>query len=405
MAHLRDKHLHWSSSLLPLRLLNFFIYGTMVIFAAFFQLYLQDIGMDKLEIGTLMSIGPLISLVANPFWRYISDRRQNPRAVLLAMLIGLLVMGHLVFKVNTFHWLYLTMSLLFFFQSALLSQSNSLILGYTEGTKLKFGAFRLWGSLGWTFIALAAGPIIDAIGHYGISLLFSVTLMLAISFTLWLPSIRQTATTLSLKSADILRTFRQKYFIAFVLFGILVSIPNSINVIFMPLFITDLGGSRLQVGGAVFLSTAFEVLAFVLLNRYLKRKITYLMGCITIVSLLFALRWNLMSAATYPVQIMFIQLLHSVTFGGFFYVGTRLTTLLLPKPLRASGQAIYAFALSGLSGVIAGSLGGWIFQNFGAVLMYRMGVIMTLFGALGYAAMWYRIHQNGYTPGITRIEP
>lgn len=404
MARLRDNQRYSPSSWMPLRLLNFFVYGTMVIFAAFFQLYLQDIGMDKLEIGSLMAIGPLISLLAHPFWRYISDLRQNPRAALIAMMLGLLVMGHLVFKANTFHMLYLAMILLYFFQSPLLSQSNGLVLSYTEGNERRFGAFRLWGSLGWSLVALGAGPIIAAVGHNGISLLFSICLMLAIGSALLLPSIRQTSNTPWLKGVELARTLQYKYFVAFAVFGLLVAIPNAINVIFMPLFITDLGGSRLEVGGAVFLSTAFEILAFVVLDRYFKRKITFLLGCITAVSLLFALRWNLMSDATQPVQIMLIQLLHSITFGGFFYVGIKLITILLPRPLRSAGQAVYTFALSGLAALIAGFFGGWMYQNFGGGVMYRIGMALSFFGALGYAAMWYRIHKNGYSPIMGRNE-
>lgn len=404
MARLQDKRRHSSFSLLPLGLLNFFIYGTMVIFAAFFQLYLQDIGMDKLEIGSLMAIGPLISLLAHPFWRYLGDQRQNPRAILIAMMLGLLVMGHLMFKVNTFSMLYLTMILLYFFLSPLLAQSNTLILGYTAETENRFGSYRIWGSLGWTFIALAAGPIIDAIGHHGISLLFSVTLMLAIGATLLLPSIRQSSQTPWLKGWELRRALQNKYLLAFVVFSMLVAIPNAMNSMFMPLFMTDLGGSRLEVGGAVFLSTVFELLAFILLDRFLKRKMSYLLACITIVSLLFAVRWDLMSEATQPIQILLIQLLHSVTFGGFFYVGTKLITLLLPRPLRSAGQAVYTFAASGLAGVIAGFWGGWMFQNFGSVVMYRSGVALTLIGALGFAAIWYQVRHHGYSPKIGRDE-
>ncbi|RCX19168.1 PPP family 3-phenylpropionic acid transporter [Fontibacillus phaseoli] len=404
MARLRENTQFSSSSKLPLGLLNFFIYGTMVIFAAFFQLYLQDIGMDKMEIGSLMAIGPFISLLAHPFWRHLSDRGQNIRVVLLLMMTGLLVMGHLVFKANTYHMLYLSMVLLFFFQSPLLAQTNSLTLGYIGNNGRKFGTYRLWGSLGWTFIALTAGPIIDSVGQNGISLLFSITLMLATGSALLLPSINQSTNTPWISSTEIRHTLQNKYFLAFVIFGMLVSIPNSINGIFMPLFISDLGGSRFQVGGAVFLSTIFEVLAFVLLSRFLKRKMTYLMACLTFVSLLFALRWNLMAEATSPIQIILIQILHAVTFGGFFYVGTKLTALFLPRPLRSAGQAVYAFALSGMSGVIAGLLGGWIFQNFGPVIMYKMGVALALIGALGFGLMWRKIRKNGYSPVIPQKE-
>lgn len=254
--------------------------------------------------------------------------------------------------------------------------------------------------MGWTFVALTAGPIIDSVGQNGISLLFSITLMLAMGSALLLPPITLTTNTPWISSREIRRTLQNKHFLAFVLCGTLVAIPNAINGIFMPLFISDLGGSRFQVGGAVFLSTIFEVLAFVLLNRYLKRKITVLMGCLTLVSLLFALRWNLMAEATDPVQIILIQILHAVTFGGFFYVGTRLTALFLPRPLRSAGQAVYAFALSGVSGVISGFLGGWVFQNFGPVIMYKMGVALAIIGALGFGLLWQHIRKNGYSPSI-----
>ncbi len=75
-----------------LRWYTFFIYGTMVIFTSFFQLYLQDVGMSQSEIGALMAIGPFVSLFANPFWGYLGDRLQNIRLVLLTMMIGTLVL-------------------------------------------------------------------------------------------------------------------------------------------------------------------------------------------------------------------------------------------------------------------------------------------------------------------------
>lgn len=405
MERLRNNMKKSSSSLLPLGLLNFFIYGTMVIFTAYFQLYLQDIGLDKLEIGSLMAIGPFVSLLAHPFWRYWSDREGNLKNTLLFIMIGLLIMIQLVFKVNTYHMLYFSMILLYFFQSPLLSQTNSLILGYVDGTEKKFRKYRFWGSLGWSFVALAAGPIIDSVGHNGLSLLFSIMLLMAIGSTLVLPKVKHATITPWLKTADISRTLHNRYFISFIIFGLLVAIPNSINTTFMPLFISDLGGSRLQVGGAIFVSTLFEVGVFWLLKRYLKHKITYLMACITLVSLLFALRWYLMALATTPKEIILIQVLHAVTFGGFFYVGTQLTALFLPRPSRSSGQAVFAFALSGVAAILAGFLGGWIFQNLGAIIMYKTGSILTLCGAAGFGAMWYRIHKNGYSPGMIHKEP
>ncbi len=391
---------HRTSSLLTLGLLNFFIYGTTVIFAAFFQLYLQDIGMNKLEIGILLATGPLISLLAHPFWRLMSDRSHNIRLILLVMLIGLLAIGHLLFRVDTFQMLYLVIMLVFFFQSPLLAQSNTMTLGYTTDTKQRYETYRLWGSLGWATAALAAGIMIDATGKNGFSLLFSIMLVLAIGSALILPSSRFTADTPWIRGREFRQVLKNKYFVIFIILGFFIAIPNSINALFMPLFIRDLGGSRLSVGIAVFLSTLLEMVVFVLLDRYLKNRITYFVGSLTIVSILFALRWDLMADATHPIQIILIQLLHAITFGGFFYIGNRLIAVLLPRSLRTAGQAVYSFTLSGVTGIIAGLLGGFTFQDFGPVIMYQMGMLMTLFAAIGFGALWYHFHKNGY-PTIT----
>lgn len=376
----------------------------MVIFASFFQLYLQEAGMNKLEIGLLLSMGPIISLAANPFWKYCNDRQQNTKYVLLLMMSGLLLVGYLIFLVDTYRMLYWTMILFYFLQTPMLTQSNTLTLCYTESTGRRFESFRMWGSLGWALVAVIAGAVMDVSGALGMFLMFTLILILATISALLLKPLHRAPDTPWLNLWEFTRSLKNKYFVSFVILGMLVAVPSSMNAMFMPFFITDLGGSKLYVGLAVFVSTIFEAGIFILLRKYLKRKITYLMTCMFIVSLLLALRWMLMAEVTTSLQIVFIQVLHAVTFGGFFYVGTQLTTLFLPRPYRSSGQAVYTLVLGGISGMIAGVFGGWLYQFFGAVTMYKISLMMTLCGALGFAAMGYRLYRHGYTPVINHKE-
>ncbi|MEI0739241.1 hypothetical protein VQ056_25965 [Paenibacillus sp. JTLBN-2024] len=58
---------------------------------------------------------------------------------------------------------------------------------------------------------------------------------------------------------------------AFILLGIVVSVPNVMNNTFMSLYITELGGSKTMVGFAVFLSSFLEVAVLILFHRFLKR--------------------------------------------------------------------------------------------------------------------------------------
>ncbi|OAB43025.1 MFS transporter [Paenibacillus glacialis] len=384
------------SSLTSLKLFNFFIYGTMVIFTSFFQLYLQDVGMKKFEIGALMAMGPFVSLFANPFWRYCGDRLLNMKRIIIIMMSGALVLVQFVFQADTYASVYLAMILFFFFQTPIFSHSNSLILGYIEDTPYKFGSFRLWGSIGWGVTAIAVGQILDWTGISKVSSLFTAVLIIAIGAVLVLPPLKRSSESPTLYLRGFLNIMSNRYFLCFILMGLLVSIPNAMNNTFMSLYITELGGSKRIVGLAVFLSSFLEIAVFFLFDRYMKRKISWMLGCLSLVSLLFGLRWLLMAEATQPLQVAAIQVLHCITFGGFFYVGTQLTLLLLPRPYRATGQAVYTLSWSGLSGVIGAFVGGWMFQNFGAEAMYRTGMLFALIGAVGFGWMWYLILTHGY---------
>ncbi|WP_024632767.1 MULTISPECIES: MFS transporter [unclassified Paenibacillus] len=387
-------------SLVSLKLYNFFIYGAISIFAGFLQLYLQEIGMTKLEIGSLMAIGPFVSLFANPFWGFWSDKSRNIRIILMMMMGGTFVLAQTVFYAPTYAWIYTAMIFFYFFQSPLFAQTNSLILGYIDGTTQKFGTFRLWGSLGWALTAAAAGPLIDRLGAGSVSIVFAFMIVIAFIFALLLPRQPIASDTPVVSFRRFGRVMFNPYFMIFIGLGVLVSVPNAMNSTFMSLYIVEMGGDKQMVGWAIFSSSILEVGVFLLLDRFLKRKMSMLLASLIWISLLFAIRWQLMALANNPLEIVFIQLMHSITFGGYFYVGTQLTMLFIPRPYRSSGQAVYTMAWGGISGVIAGLFGGWLFQSFGAEVMYKIGVFFSLIGAVGFGIMWFWNRRNGYQPTV-----
>ena len=389
-----DKQLSFTS----LKWFNFFVYGTVVLFTSFFPLYLQVVGMNKLEIGSLMSVGALVSIIANPFWGIWSDRYQNIRRIVLVMLTGTLVLSQLVFQANTYEMIYVSILFFYFFQGPLFAQSNTMILSYIDGTSHRFGSFRLWGSLGWAFTAILAGPVIEWADVSVLSYLFAALLCAAMIALITLPKLDHSIGIAPLPFKGLRQVLYNPFFLCFIFFGILVSIPNTMNNTFVSLYITELGGSKTMIGLAVFLSSILEMAVLLLCDRILKRRISVLLGSLALVSALFFLRWWLMADATTPLQVAFIQVLHCITFGGFFYVGTQLTLLLVPKPYRSSGQALYTLTWSGISGILGGVLGGWMYQNLGAQAMYQSGSILALFGTLGFGFMWFFVSRGSYRP-------
>jgi len=375
-----------------LKLYNFFSYGTIALVFAFFPLYFAEQGLTMIEIGMILSAGPLVSLFANPFWGYVSDRSRNVRRSIAVLLVGNVLVVQFALQATSFAWIYAFMLLFFFFQSPMNSQGNSLILDAIEGTDRKFGSFRLWGSLGYSLVALAAGPIVATAGVERLWIVYTAMMLLAIALTFGLPQgSGGGSATASFSFAGYGRVFRNRTFSAFLLLGVLVAVPNFANTMFISLYVQELGGSEVAVGAASFLSAFFEIFVFLALDRFVRKEPRFIMTCLVGVCLLYVLRWTLMSLSTEPLHALLIQTLHSITFGAYYYLGTVFTAQTIPSEYRASGQAVFAITWGGVSGIAAGAAGGWIYESWGAETMYRSSAVVAVVGAIGFALLRARM--------------
>jgi len=378
---------------------NFFSYGAIAIYSTYFAIYLQSIGTSTLEIGALMAGGPIVSIIANPLWGYLSDRLGNIRRILIIMLTGNLLVMQLVFLANSYTLIYTFMIMFFFFQMPLFSQSNSLILNSIEGTSHKFGAFRLWGSLGWAVLAVGAGPVIGQIGIDKLWVVYDIMMLIAIGLTFTLP--RGASSSAGSGRVNYRTMFSNRTFLLFLIIGLVISIPNAMNSTFVGLYIAELGGNSRMIGWAAFFASIFEIPVFLLLDRYLKKDVRTMVLCLTVVSILYSIRWLLMSSVDTAMQIICIQTIHCLTFGAFYYIGTQLTAMIVPMEFRASGQAVYALTWGGLSGIAAGFIGGWMFDHSGPQSMYMLGGGMAAVGAISFALlyMYLRVSKVRITMG------
>ncbi|QTH42442.1 MFS transporter [Cohnella sp. LGH] len=379
-----------------LRVFNFVMYGALAVYGTFFSLYLKDIGISPIEIGTLLAGGPIVSLVANPLWAYWADRMRNNRIVLILALIGAFATMQVVFSTGNEPLIYGAILVYFIFQSPLFTQSNSLILNTIEGTRHKFGAFRMWGSLGWAVTAAASGPLIGHLGIHKLWVVFDVAMLVAIAIAFLLPRGSEMQNAGSSNKTSYAQIFANRPFLMLLGIGVLVSVPNSINGTFVGLYIDQLGGSASVVGWSMFATAFLEAPVFLLMDKYMKRSVKPMVGWLVIASLLYTIRWALMGTADTALQIVAIQLMHCATFGIYYYVGTQLTSLFVPAEYRSSGQAIYGLTWGGVSGILAGTVGGWMFQELGPQEMYRISAGVTLMGTIAFCAMLRMVSRRRF---------
>ncbi len=381
---------------LQLKLFNLFMFGSWSLLNPFLPIYFQNIGFNNLQIGLLMSIGPMISIIANPFWGYWSDRTQNTRLILLIMLTGNIIMSQIYFQLSSFSFILMVMIIFYSFQTALNPLTSSLIFQTIQGTAYSFGTFRLWGSLGFAIIILIASPVIQWLGVENLGYLYGSFVLITLFLGFKLPKKKTKVPAKKGIGKDMFALLTQPIFILFLIFVVLLSIPNSMNSTFIAVFITELGGSEVTIGWSWFLAAIIEIPIFLLLDRYLQTSARVMFGLMVIVGLLYTLRWVLMAISTAPIHIMFIQVFHSFTFGITMYTVTQLCNYLVPKHLRTSGQALNGLFMAGISGMVGGVLGGQLFDHFNAPTMYFTGVGLSIVATIGFLGLWiwFTLHRE-----------
>ncbi|MBB6672726.1 MFS transporter [Cohnella nanjingensis] len=385
------EHTVQPSTVRILQIFNFVMYGALAVYSTFFAIYLRDLGWSNVEIGALLAGGPVVALVANPIWGYWADRLRDNRRILVIALIGNFAVMQIVFSLREEALIYAGMLVFFLFQSPLFTQSSSLVLNVIDGTRHKFGAFRLWGSLGWALTAAAAGPLIGKLGIGRLWIVFDAMILIAIVSAFFLPrggaKVAKAAKPSAFAGGKLSQVLMNRPFLLLLGLGVLVSVPNSFNQTFIGIYIQDLGGSASIVGWSTFATTILEAPVYLLLDRYMPGRMRHMIACLATVSALYALRWLLMGVADTAWSIIWIQLLHCVTFGGYYYIGTQLTVRLIPAAYRSTGQAVYALSWGGVSGIIAGVAGGWMFEHLGPHALYRISAGVALLGAIGFLLM------------------
>ncbi|MFD0678116.1 MULTISPECIES: MFS transporter [unclassified Paenibacillus] len=364
-----------------LRGFSFAFYSTMAVITSYFPLYFQSKGFSALQIGLLYSIGPMISIVSNLFWGFMSDKFHTVKKILVGILVCQLIMAFFVSQSLHFGLLMALMALFFFFQSPTSSLTDSLTLLTIRGTKKSYASFRLWGSIGFAAASLVFGIWLKENGPNYTFLLCLGTISISLMLSLFLTDVQST----TFKKPDfrvLAKIIGSKRFLMFLLSVMIVSVAHRFNDGFLGLFLQRLGADQSIVGWAWLVSASSEIPAFLLLSKYGHRykELPLLVVC----SLVYVIRFIFMSQIENPLLVIAVQALHSISFGIFMFTVIRYIQRIVPDEYRATGQAIYAVTWSGMAGLLSGVIGGWVFNIAGPHVMYGVGAILAFIGMISF---------------------
>jgi len=374
----------------------------------------EGLGLTPLELSLVFAAGPLTSLIGPPVAGLLADRWIHAERVLAVGSSVRALALVLAARATGFHELVAAMALHGLFVSNTGVVVNTIAFHHLPDAR-SYGTTRVWGTAGWFSMVNLTMLYLDTFGGRSAQLgaihgCFYVAAVIAgveAAYALTLPHTppaRGTSGVLAaLRAVTLLRSPRFAAALAVaVLYGCLIQA----NLILQGLFFADpdgLGLSPAAAGRASSVSQMLELCLFPLLGSMLAR-----LGLRRVV-LLGVVAWPLRYAAYFaggPAWlVIFAQLLHGVSYV-FGFAGLQIAIeLMAPAGLRASAQAAFITASSGI-GNLVGQLGcGVLLELFATGGGHHWRAVFAAPLLVSFVAVGITLFGVRETPGLDARRP
>jgi PPP family 3-phenylpropionic acid transporter len=366
----------------------FFYYAFVGMFSPYWSLYLQSIQFDAIEISVLMSIQPVMRMVAPNLWGWLADH-TGKRLLVVQVAASLSAVFYLgVFATTSFWGMFLVLVLMSFFWSASMPLVEATTLSYLGKNTAHYGRIRSWGSIGFIVSVVGLGYAFD---YIAIAWLLWAGLVCEVGILIFSRQIPHTEVIAHhTDHQPIKQIVMQPRVLA--LFGacFLMAVAHGPYYTFYSIYLVEHGYAKSTVGMLWALGVICEIGVFFVMPALVKR-----FGFTRILLISFGaavLRFLLIGWTVDIVVLLLIaQVLHALSFGSFHAASVGLVHEFFQGRHQSKGQALYGSFTYGAGGMLGGLASGPIWQHWGASALYSFSAGMALLGML---LMWWKL-RNG----------
>ena len=132
--------------------------GSIGAFGNFVNLYLdQVVGLTGAQIGLIMSLGMITTVVMNPIWGYIADKTGKHTFLLKMTFFSAVAVGALYYAASSFLMVVVAAILFEGLRAPTMPMLEYLTTNYADKHNYDFGKIRVYASWGFLLIAMATG--------------------------------------------------------------------------------------------------------------------------------------------------------------------------------------------------------------------------------------------------------
>lgn len=366
--------------------LQWFFWSGFCTFFAFFVMYLQTKGYDEIRIGLAMSAISIVSIAAQPFWGYYSDKKKTVRKVLI---VSLLTSGAAALL---FPMLYNSMTAVLIICVVISFTENSMptmidswtINSMRRKPGLDYGLTRGMGSLGYAITAVIFGVLLE---KYGYNLMFYAhmgLLVIAVGFCFLVDDI---GTFNQEEDSKPVKLNHRKHdaqksgmFIFFLLSSTLVITGFRAGFTFFPLLLGQKGGGSGELGLSLFIMCVSEVPVLFFSQRLLRR---FRDTSLIITSMIFfIIRILLHSVVPSILGLVLIQAMQAVSFALFLPASIQYVNRIAPEGFSSTYLTIATSCYMGVGSILGSVLGGIVIDRLGMSELYILSGLSAFIGTI-----------------------
>ncbi|PLR98779.1 MFS transporter [Bacillus sp. T33-2] len=345
------------------------------------------------QIGTILSIGPIIMIFFQPVWGMLADVRKSPNQLLTwtTLIAGVCGLGYIL--LSNYYWFFAVSILVAVFQSAIIPLSDSISLKYTSKMKVSYGNVRMFGSLGFGIAVFMMGRLSEynpAVIFYAFFLALSSAALLSLRLPV------EVAGGQGKLWAGMKGLLKHKKFIVFLLVTFLIFGPNLANNFYFGLFVEDRGGTYTGIGIAFLIAVLSEIpfmrAAASWINKIGLLQVALLGGAVSVVRWVFYFTepglWLIYSSAV----------IQGFSLGLFIPAGLQYVRDITPVRMTATAVTLYSAIGNGLGNWFSTFFGGIIFEEYGIAVVYLFFSLLSLLGVL--SLVWLLQQEKRSSPAI-----
>ena len=337
----------------------------------YMPLFFESRGMTGAQIGILMGVGPLMSILGQYTWANMADKASSINKVLLCVIpvAALTLLPYFLF--SGFPVYFVTIILYNFFVSAAMPLYDTMCLYYAAEKHYAFGHMRMVGSVGYLLTMILSGILV---AYY----VGSIFVIQAVAFVLFLaclsrlPKIKMPKMHRAAFNPMVM--LRKPSVAAITAVLIVVYFGYGLNsAFFATYFVTELGAPSYFISIGAVLSIAIEVTYFTFFDRLVERfKFKNLFFAAASLS---AVRW-LICCSTRDIGVLMLSFaFEGITSVGPVYLSIYYFKRVAPPEGKTSAQTLVHIITAGCGKCLGSFAGPHLIAALGGNLQTTYAVL------------------------------